>query len=118
MTQHGFGLANVIGLIALVYGIVLALTSSNWSQRVLGGPVWKFLQKSSYVLWMLIVVHTAYFLLLHFQDYHKAVSEPNWAQIPFALMVGSVLLLQLGVFVKTWLWRRGAKSASGQAVKT
>jgi sulfoxide reductase heme-binding subunit YedZ len=39
MIQHGFGLANVIGLIALVYGIVLALTSSNWSQRVLDGPV-------------------------------------------------------------------------------
>ncbi len=118
MTQQGFGLANVIGLIALVYGIVLAVSSSNWSQRVLGGPVWKFLQQSSYVLWMLIVVHTAYFLYLHFQDYHKSVPDPNWAQWPFAVLVGGVLLLQIGAFVKTWRSRRGTSSTSGRAVKT
>ncbi len=116
MTQQGFGLANVIGLIAVVYGIVLATTSSNWSQRVLGGPVWKFLQQSSYVLWMLIVVHTAYFLYLHFQDYHKAVPDPNWAQWPFALLVAAVILLQIGAFVKTWRSRRGGRPRANEAV--
>ena len=36
MLQHGFGLANVIGIIALAYGAVLALSSSDWSQSFLG----------------------------------------------------------------------------------
>jgi len=106
MLQHGFGLANVIGILALVYGIVLALSSSNWCQRKLGGTVWKFLQQSAYVLWMLIVVHTAYFMYLHFQDFHRRVPDPNWAQIPFAVLVSIVVILQLAAFLKTWKLRR------------
>ena len=102
MLLHGFGLSNIIGIIALVYGIVLALSSSDWVQKVLGGSVWKFLQQSSYVLWMLIIVHTAYFLYLHFQDFHKQVPDPNWAQIPFAATIIVVTLLQLVAFLKTW----------------
>lgn len=111
MTKHGFGLANAIGILALVYGLVLALSSSDWSQRILGGPTWKFLQQSAYVLWMLIVLHTAYFLYLNFLDYHRSVPEPNWAQWPFALLVTAVSLLQFAAFVKTWRLRR--MNASG-----
>ncbi|VAW10961.1 FIG01026394: hypothetical protein [hydrothermal vent metagenome] len=106
MLQHGFGLANAIGIAALLYGIVLALASSNWSQRLLGGTVWKYLQQSAYVLWMLIVVHTAYFLYLHFQDFHRNTPEPNWAQIPFAVLVLVVIALQLGASYKTWKLKR------------
>ncbi len=107
MLQHGFGLANAIGILALVYGIVLALASNDWSQRLLSGSVWKFLQQSAYVLWMLIVIHTAYFLYLHFQDFHRNLPDPNWAQIPFAGLVALVTLLQLAAFLKTWRSKRG-----------
>ena len=106
MVQHGFSLANIIGIIALIYGMVLALSSSNWCQRVLGGSVWKFLQQSAYVLWMLIIVHTGYFMYLHFQDFHRRVPEPNWAQIPFAVLVTFIAVLQLMAFLKTWRSRR------------
>ncbi len=106
MVQQGFGMANVIGIIALVYGLVLALSSSNWSQRLLGASVWKFLQQSAYVMWMLIVVHTAYFLYFHFLDYHRNTPEPNSMQIPFAIMVSTIMLLQLAAFLKTWKLRR------------
>jgi len=109
MLQHGFALANVIGIIALIYGIVLALASNDWSQRVLGGPVWKFLQQGAYVLWMMIITHTAYFIYLHFQDFHRQVPDPNWAQIPFAALIGLITLLQLVAFVKTWKSRRGSR---------
>jgi sulfoxide reductase heme-binding subunit YedZ len=51
---------------------------------------------------MLIIVHTAYFLYLHFQDFHKQVPDPNWAQIPFAATIVVVTLLQLAAFLKTW----------------
>jgi len=53
-------------------------------------------------LWMLIVLHTGYFLYLHFVDFHRRVPEPNWAQLPFALLVGAVVLLQLAASIKTW----------------
>jgi sulfoxide reductase heme-binding subunit YedZ len=109
MFQHGFGLANIIGIIALVYGTVLAFASSDWSQRFLGGSVWKFLQQGAYVLWMLIIVHTAYFIYLHFQDFHKQVPDPNWAQIPFAVTVAVVVLLQLTAFMKTWKSKKGTR---------
>jgi sulfoxide reductase heme-binding subunit YedZ len=112
MLQHGFGLANVIGIVALVYGIVLAMASNNVSQRVLGGSAWKFLQQGAYVLWMLVVIHTAYFLFLHFQDYHRQVPEPNWAQWPFVGTIALVTLLQLAAFVKTWRAKRGTRFKS------
>ena len=106
MLNQGFGLANVIGIVGLVYGIVLAFASSNWSQRLLGGSVWKFLQQSAYVLWMLLVLHTAYFMYLHFQDFHRAVPNPNWAQIPFGGLVLFIAILQLAAFYKTWRAKR------------
>jgi len=116
MLQQGFGLANVIGIIALFYGLVLALSSSDWSQRVLSGPIWKYLQQSAYVLWMLIVVHTAYFLYLHFQDYHRAGPEPNWAQWPFAGLVTTIIVLQMAASWKTWRLRRDRMPPSQQSV--
>lgn len=116
MLQQGFALANIIGIVCLVYGLTLALSSSNWSQRALGGSVWKFLQQGAYVLWILIVLHTAYFLYLHFQSFHRATPDPNWAQVPFAALVGVVALLQLAAFVKTWREKSGSRSG-GAAVE-
>ena len=109
MVQHGFGLANVIGIVGLLYGIVLALASNEWSQKLLSGSVWKFLQQGAYVFWMLIVIHTAYFLYLHFQDFHRQVPEPNWAQIPFAVLIGLIVLLQMAAFFQTWKSNQATK---------
>lgn len=113
MLLHGFGLANVIGIVALLYGLVLALVSNDWSQRRLGGSVWKFLQQGTYVLWMLIVIHTAYFVYLHFQDFHRRGPEPNWAQAPLAGLVIFIVLLQGAAFLKTWRSRRGSRRRPG-----
>ncbi len=111
MFQKGFAIGNIIGIIGIAYGAVLALSSSDWCQRLLGGPTWKFLQQGAYVLWMLIVVHTAYFLYIHFQDFHRQTPEPNIMQMPFALLVGLVTTLQLAAFVKTWRLRRRGEAA-------
>jgi sulfoxide reductase heme-binding subunit YedZ len=114
MALHGFGLANIIGIMALLYDSILALSSSNWSQRLLGISVWKFLQQSAYVLWILIVVHTGYFLYLHFLHFHRPVPDPNWAQLPFAALVTAIVMLQLAAFLKTWKLKRGKISSSRQ----
>lgn len=109
MLRHGFGLANAIGIVGLIYCIVLALASNNWSQRLLGGSVWKFVQQSAYVLWMLLVIHTAYFLYLNFLDFHRPIPDPNWAQWPFAGLVALVSLMQFAAFLKTWRSKRRSR---------
>lgn len=119
MAKHGLGLANAIGIVAAFYGLILAVTSSDFSQRLLGGPVWKYLQQSSYVLWMLIVLHTGYFLFLNFLDFHRPTPEPNWAQTPFLGLIAVVFLLQTAAFVKTWRSRFAVRPSgkSTQKVK-
>ena len=95
IVQHGFAIANLIGVLALLYGLILAGTSNDRSLRWMGSSVWKFVQRGTYVLWWLSVVHTGYFLYLHFLDFHRATPEPNWVQWPFAGLVGTVLALQI-----------------------
>jgi methionine sulfoxide reductase heme-binding subunit len=102
MFDKGFGLSNVIGILALVYGLVLALTSNDLSQRWLGMSVWKFMQQGAYILWILILAHTAYFLYMHFLDFHKQTPEPNLIQWPFAILVLAVFALQQIASWRTW----------------
>ena len=108
MVLHGFGLGNVLGIVALLYGAVLAVTSNDASQRFLGAPAWKFLQQASYTVWMLVLAHTGYFLFLHFLDFHRSTPEPNWLQLPFATLIAGVAALQSWAFLLTW--RRRAQS--------
>ena len=103
MVQHGFGLANLIGVLALIYGTILAITSNDRSLRVLGLYVWKFVQRGTYVLWWLSVVHVGYFLFMHFLHYHVQPSDPNWFKWPFVGLVGIVIFLQIIASWTTWL---------------
>jgi len=111
MVQQGFAFANLIGVLALLYGFVLAATSNDRSIRWLGNSVWKFVQQGTYVLWWLSVVHTGYFLYLHFLDFHRNTPEPNWFQWPFAILVGFVLILQIAASSATW--RKGRRRSEG-----
>ncbi len=106
MLRHGFAIANAVGIMALAYGLVLALTSNDFSQRLLGQNVWKFLQQGAYVLWWLAVLHTAYFLFVHFLDFHRRTPDPNWAQWPFVALVLTVMLLQFLAMLGTWQRQR------------
>ncbi len=115
MVNHGFALANLIGIVALLYGIVLALTSNDRSLRWLGNSVWKFVQQGTYILWWLTVLHTAYFLFVHFLDYHRQTPEPNWAQWPFVTLVCIVVGLQFAASVTTWRKSRQPRGTSAQA---
>ncbi|WP_439142321.1 ferric reductase-like transmembrane domain-containing protein [Pseudooctadecabacter sp.] len=102
MVNHGFALANVLGLLGLIYGLVLGLTSNDLSLRLMGNSIWKYVQRGTYVLWWLSVAHTAYFLFIHFLDYHRQTPEPNWAQWPFVVLVAVVLGLQIAASTVTW----------------
>ena len=106
MVEHGFGLANLIGILALAYGVVLMSTSNDKCVRLLSGPIWKFLQAGAYVLWALVVVHTAYFLFMHFLHFHRPQPPPNPLSWPFVALVVLVLVVRFAAFIQTWRRRR------------
>jgi len=106
MFDKGFALGNSIGILALVYGLGLALTSNDLSQRWFGVAIWKYFQQGAYILWALIVAHTAYFLFVHFLDFHRQVPEPNALQWPFVALVALVVALQSAASWQTWRLRR------------
>ncbi len=106
MAEHGFGLANVLGIAALVYGAILVTISNEYAVRRLGGSVWKFIQLGAYVLWAFVVLHTAYFLFMHFLHFHRPLPEPNPLQWPFIGLVAAVITLQSVATVRTWQVKR------------
>ncbi|MGF7006666.1 ferric reductase-like transmembrane domain-containing protein [Aminobacter sp. BE322] len=108
MFQQGFGLANLIGIAALAYALILMFTSNDRSIRLLGTSVWKFLQNGATVLWGLALAHTAYFLFMHFLSFHRPTPEPNPLQWPFVAAILSVLLLRAAAFVSTWGKKRNS----------
>ena len=99
--EPGFGLANLIGVIALLVTIVLMATSTEWALKYLGRS-WKWLHYSANTIFYLSAIHTAYFLYIHYTlSFHKNVPPPDWFRIPFLLLVAIVFLLQIVAFIKT-----------------
>jgi methionine sulfoxide reductase heme-binding subunit len=118
MIEHGFGLANLIGIVALGYGFMLMITSNDRTARFLTGPVWKFVQTGAYVLWALVVVHTAYFLFMHFLHFHRPLPDPNPLRWAFVGLIVLVLALRLAASFQSWQHRRKASGEPGGRAET
>lgn len=101
MFQNGFGLANAIGIAALVLAVLLAATSSDFAMRRLGLSGWKFLQMGVLPMWWLTVAHVAYFLFMHFLSFHRATPPPNPLQPWFVGLVVVVLGLRAAAYLRT-----------------
>ncbi len=103
--EPGFGLANLAGLVAMSITLVLMATSTDWAVRFLGGSSWKFLQYGAYIVFYLVVLHTAYFLYLHYTaSFHRLVpDDPNWFRLPFLLLTLVVIAFQTAAFLKVSL---------------
>jgi methionine sulfoxide reductase heme-binding subunit len=80
--EPGFGLANILGLVAMLLTLVLMAT---------------------YTVFYLVVLHTAYFLFMHYtQSFHRNVPEnPNWFRFPFLVITGLVIVLQSVSYLKS-----------------
>ena len=100
--EPGFGLSNLLGFVAMLFTLVLMATSTNWAVRRLGGKAWKFLQLSSYTVFYLSALHTAYFLFMHYtMSFHRQVpADPNWFRWPFMALTFGVIALQLSAYIK------------------
>lgn len=100
--EPGFGLANLVGLTALAFALVLAATSSDRAMRSLGGPAWKWLHHSALFVFYLSLLHAGYFLFLHYTlSFHKQVPPADWFRLPFVALGVTVVVMQLAAFLKT-----------------
>lgn len=100
--EPGFGLANLMGLVAIFWTLVLMATSSDRAMRFLGAPAWRWLHTGAYVIFYLAMIHAAYFLFIHYTlSFHKKPPPVDWFQIPLVLLGVSVMALQAAAFVKT-----------------
>lgn len=86
-------LANWVGLPALVLALLLAATSNDASQRLLGRG-WRQLQEESFTLFVLVVIHTAFFVHL-VQKTGRGIFR-----VVFWSAVLATLLLRLARFVR------------------
>lgn len=110
--EPGFGLSNLVGLLAMLLTVVLMLTSTDRAVRTLGPSAWKLLQVSSYTVFYLSVLHTAYFLFMHFTpSFHRSVpDDPNGFRVPFLLLAVALIGLQAAAFLVTLRRRRKGRS--------
>ncbi|SEG47394.1 ferric reductase-like transmembrane domain-containing protein [Billgrantia desiderata] len=112
LVDPGFGLANMIGLIALFLGLVLFAISSDKAMRFLGSSTWKHLQNYAYVIFYLVALHASYFLFLHYElslrnlVFQRGVPDPNWFRFWFLALIGSVLILQSAATLKIFFQRK------------
>ena len=116
LTMPGFGLSNLMGLVALVLALVLAAASSEWAMRGLGARAWKHLQQYAYVVFYLVALHVAYFMFMHYElgfgqlVLGKGLPPPNWARFWFVGAAIVVLALQIIAFAQVARRRRAASA--------
>ena len=105
--EPGFGLSNLMGMTAVFLTLVLVATSSNWAVNLLGASAWKWLQYGSYTVFYLVVLHTLYFLFIHYTaSFHRRVpDDPNWFRYPFLVLSLFIPLLQTSAFIRTVMRR-------------
>lgn len=109
--EPGFGLSNMIGVVALAFALVLAATSSDWALRRLGAQAWKWLHHSARFVFYLSLLHAGYFLFLHYTaSFHKAIPPADWFRFPFVILGGGLVSLQVAAFARTA--RRGAAAGA------
>lgn len=105
MHQQGFGLANVAGILALVFGLMLLLTSNDRSVRWLTPSVWQYLHRGAVLFWWLAIVHIGYFLFIHNLDVRRAMLDPNPMQWPFVALIVGVSALRIAASIQIWRQR-------------
>lgn len=105
--EPGFGLANLIGLVAVLWLAALAITSSDRVMRILGNHSWKWLHNGSHMVFYLAAIHTSYFLFIHYtESFHRDVAPQSIFTIPFIITTTAVLVLQFSAYIKVVKMRK------------
>ncbi|MDP2684362.1 MAG: ferric reductase-like transmembrane domain-containing protein [bacterium] len=102
----GFGLANLIGLVALFWALFLAATSFGKVILFLGVGAWKWLHSLTYVVFYLVTAHFIYFQF--FSTYGEI--GPDWFGYTAVIMAMLIIALQLIAFIVTITKQQKEKS--------
>ncbi len=113
--EPGFGLANLMGLVALIFALALAATSFDKAVGFLGISSWKWLHMFAYVIFYLVALHAVYFAFIHFKpSFQRIVTglpinyPPNPLRYYYLFAILSVFLAQIGAYIKTVYRQRRA----------
>ena len=107
VVASAFNLANVVGLVALAYAVVLATTSNDASQRLFKRG-WTWIMQRATTMWLLVLLHT--WLFAYYITREQALPVGT-------VWVGfwAVLLLQTLAFTKTVWLRHEARPSAAEA---
>lgn len=112
--EPGFGLANLLGLLALAWTIALVATSTDRAVRWLGPKSWKWLHNATQTVFWLVTAHVGYFLFLHYTlSFHRQPPPPDWFRLPFVALALAVIGLQVAAFVVTTRRQRARRGERG-----
>jgi len=99
-TDHGytirldnFGLANYFGLISVLLILLVLLSSNDYSLKKLGQTTWKNIQRLSYLIFILAILHSVYYRVVannHFLIFYL--------YIPLFVIV--LLFQNMGIWIK------------------
>ncbi len=113
--EPGFGLANLMGLTAIILALVLAATSFDKAVSFLGVSSWKWLHMLAYVIFYLAALHVIYFAFIHFtpSPYRLLARLPsnypvNPLRFVYVAAILSVLVAQIGAYIKTVYQQRNS----------
>ncbi len=91
----GYGLANLIGLVGLVWALVLTATSFGKVIKWLGVESWRWLHSFTYVIFYLVTAHA-----LYFQFFSTYGGGPDGFGYMYLAMFAVITILQLAAFAK------------------
>jgi methionine sulfoxide reductase heme-binding subunit len=95
LLTNSFGLGNWTGIAAVAIVLVLLATSSDVALKMLKAKPWKWLQRLTYAVFALVILHAFFY---------GALLRMN---SPFTrLLILSVILVAVGQGLGVWLWRR------------
>lgn len=113
--DSGFGVANILGLVAVLLTLPLLATSTDWAIARLGASAWKFLHNATYVIFWLVVLHTGYFLFIQYTEhFHRLPPPADWFRFPFLALTLFMIALQSLAFTATV--RRRSMRAAGRTM--
>ncbi len=101
LKDPGLAIANIVGIMGTLYGVVLLATSNELSKRLLGTTGWKKLH-SGFVqpLYILSLIHTFYFLYFFYYAYPRSTPPPNFFIYLFPALVATVAILEFLAYLK------------------
>ncbi len=122
--EPGFGLANLMGLLALIFTLALFATSSDKAVNYLGVSSWKWLHSFAYVIFYLAALHVVYYSFIHFSPSPERVLRglpTNYPENPLRFYYLGALLsvfsFQVMAFIKTVRQQRKSLAPTPKSTK-